>query len=316
MKIKHLLGALFCGTFLLTACSEDEDPVIHNDSPTEVTVPKRVQDAFHALYQDVKEVKWETLGDYHVARFNGHITRGDDDYTCSVWFTKDGKHCQSSEKVTFDQLPAMVQEGFIFYKTQYYPDWKIKKCEEVLREGMGVTYVIKIKKGKQKREISLSPYGDILKDVAKGENDDCDDTYPVEIPEGIYKALQRLFPDTFQCLTLLEIEYDDDEIELDVLDGKRHKEIKLTLQYGWISTEYEVTMEEALYMLDEQVAQKLIKMAERVGIDLLDPAIQRAIEIEVKEHAKKGTTFEIEIELGDLELEIEIDQHGNISIDD
>lgn len=315
MKFKYLLGALLCSSLLFTACSDDDDSMNNNGSQHETTVPQNVQDAFHKLYKDVKDVKWETKGDFHVARFNGSITRSDDDYTSSAWFTKDGRHCQSDEEIQYDQLPAMVKEGFVFYKELNYPDWKIDDCELVLREGMGMIYVIEIEKGNKEREISLSEYGDILKDVADDDDDD-HDIYPIVIPENVRLALQQLFPETFESIILLEVEFDDDEIELDVLDGRRHKEIKLTPQYGWISTEYEVTMEEALTMLDQKVANKLIGMAKLAGIDILDPTIQKAIEIEVKEHVTKGTTFEIEIELGELELELKIDQNGNITFDD
>ena len=307
MKISKLFYAFFLGALSLTSCSDDDDVVVN-----EQNVPSNVLQSFNQLYKGVSDVKWDKVNDYHVARFNGTTLSRATGYTTSAWFTEDGKQHQADQDIEFNQLPSVVKDAFNAYKEKMYADWTLDDCEVVIRDGMSLIYVIEIEKGDLEREISISEMGDVLKDVL----DDDDDILPVLIPEELKTALQKLFPETFDSISFLELEIDDDEIEADILESGRHKEIEFDAQYNWVSTEYDVTMEEAMGLLQPEVLQQLMAMAEKVGINLLDPEVQKGIEIEVKEHVTKGLTFEIEIEFGELELEVEIDQNGNIKIDD
>ena len=317
MKIKNLLLAFACSAFLFSACSDDDDPIVNNDPATQ-NVPQKVQDEFHKLYRNAKDVKWENINDYHVARFNGSITRGSE-YSSSAWFTKDGRHCQAEEEIAFNQLPAMVQEGFKMYKEVKYPTWTIDECEIVHRAGMGVIYVIEIEKGELEREISLSEYGDILKDVSGDDDDDLEDILPIIIPEDLKEALELLFPEHFDKVSIVEIDFEDKEVTVDVLVGTEHREIKFDLDFKWISTEYEAALKDFLEMLDQEFQEtknKLIALAEQFKINIYDPQIQKHIEIEVEEHYQRGKSYSIEIKLGKLEIEFHIDRLGNITVEE
>ena len=307
MKISKLFYAFFMGALFFTSCSNDDDVIVN-----EQNVPTNVLQSFNQLYKGVTDVKWDKVKEYHVARFNGKDLSRAVGYTTSAWFTVDGKQHQADQDIEFNQLPTVVKFAFNAYKEKIYADWTLDDCEVVVREGMSLIYVIEIEKGDLEREISISESGDILKDVL----DDDDDILPILIPDDLKDALRKLFPETFDSITFLELEVDDDEIEVDIMEGGRHKEVEFDAHYNWLSTEYDVTMEEAMELLNPEVLQKLIAMAEKFGINLLDPYVQKGIEIEVKEHVTKGFTLEIEIEFGDLELEVEIDQDGNIKIDD
>ena len=69
-------------------------------------------------------------------------------------------------------------------------------------------------------------------------------------------------------------------------------------------------------MLPADVLQKLLALASQFHIDLYDSLIQQCIEIEITEHVTKGWFMELEIEIGDLEIEIKIDKEGNIELED
>ena len=318
MKIKNLLLAFACGAFLFSSCSDDGNIII-NDDQEALNVPQNVKDEFHKLYKNAKDVKWENVSNYHVARFNGSISRGNDAYSSSAWFTKEGKHCQSEQEIAFDQLPAMVQEGFTMYKEVKYPNWTIDECEIVDRVGMGVIFVIEIEKGDKEREISLSEYGDILKDVSGDDDDDFEDILPIIIPEDLEEALKLLFPEHFDSVSIVEIDFENNEITVDVLVGTEHREIKFDSHFQWISTEYEAKMKEFLEMLGqefEETRDHLIALAEKYKVDIFDPLVQKHIEIEVEEHYQRGKTYSIEIKLGKLEIEFRIDRFGKIIIEE
>ena len=310
MKMSKLLMMLLCGALFLSSCSDDDDEI----NVSEKNVPTAVLKSFQKQYKNVGDVKWEQKNQYHVARFNGGTLGRAVGYTTSAWFTEDGTQHQADQDIDFNALPSVVKDALAAYMQQFYADWKVDDCEVVVRNGMSLIYVIEIEKGDLEREISISELGDVLKDVL--DDDDDDDILPVLIPEELKAALRSLFPETFDAISFLELEIDDDEIEVDIMESGRHKEVEFDAQYNWVSTEYDVTMEEAMQMLAPEVLQKLLGMAKLAGIDLLDPEVQKGIEIEVKDHVTKGLTFEIEIEFGDLELEVKIDQNGNIKIDD
>ena len=312
MNFKHLFLAATCGLLSFTACDDDDfedifDDVINKD------VPENVLKSFKEAYGDIKDVHWNKKDIYFVARFNGSNITKANTYTTSAWYTNDGKHCQVDQDIHFDQLPETVKIGFDLYMNKFYPDWKVDDCEVVSRYGMGLIYVIEIEKGKLERELSFSENGDLLKDVL--DDDDDDDIFPIIIPEGLDEVLAKLFP-LIDDLSILEIEFDDDEIEVDILAGMRHKEVKFTPNLGWVSTEYDITMDEAMAMMDPVVMKGLIDLAASAGIDITNPEIQKHIEIEVTEHVTKGIYFEVEIEIGGKELEIKIDKDGKITIED
>lgn len=312
MKLKYVLIAIVCSVITLTACSDDE-----KDIPTVCpgsSVPENVVKSFVQIYGDVKDVQWQFVNNYHVANFNGAPLTKSDSYTTSAWFTPEGKHCQVDQDILFKHLPEAVKKGFDQYAKKFYPDWKVDECEVVSRTDMGLIYVIEIEKGEQERELSFSENGDFLKDVLD-DDDENDFIFPIVVPNDLKEAVMALFPES-KDLSILEIEVDDDEIEVDVLEGTRHKEVTFSKSMKWISTEYKVTMNEASSLMNPAVMKKLITMASAAGIDITDPFVQQKMEIEVIEHALKGTYFEVEIEIGNKELEVIIDKDGNITFDD
>ena len=290
-------------SFSLVSCSDDDEPGDGN-------VPQSVLNAFNAKYPGVTDVKWDVVQGYRVARFNKPSRATVDAYSNSAWFTIEGAFCQEDEDIDYKDLPEVVKAGFEKYKQTFYPtDWVIDDCEVLERQGMGRIYVIEIENGDLEREISVSEMGDILKDVL--DDDDDDDILPVIIPDEIYAALEKVFPKTHSTLTILELEIDDDEIEIDVIEDGRHKEVELNALYELVSIEYEVSVEEASKLMKEDVFLRLVEMAKQAGFDIFDEAIQKNIEIEVKQ-SKEGFAFEIEIEVnGKDEFEIEIDENGN-----
>ena len=313
MKIKNIFLPTLLGICMLSSCSDDDTLDETNGVPS--NVPSNVQQAFNDRFPNVKEVQWDVVKDYHVARFNAPIKGRStaNSFTTNAWFTQEGQYCQADEDIEFANLPMAVQDAFNLYKETMYPDWEIDDCELVIREGMSPIFVIEIEKGDLEREISVSEFGDILKDVL--DDDDEDEILPILIPEKINTVLQEIFPETFEELSILELEIDDDEIEIDVIESGKHKEIELDAQYNLVSIEYEVSFVEAQQLMNEEVFLKLVELAQLAGIDILDENIQKDIEIEVKE-TSEGYKFEVEIELGDAEFEVEIDENGNIKMKD
>ena len=298
-----------CGTMMFSACSDDDDD---KGGGSDKNVPQNVLKTFAADFGDVKNVQWEQKSNYYVARFNAAPIRAVAmKYNTSAWYDAAGKRCQVEQDVDAGDIPVAVKTAYEAYKKQCYPDWIFDECEVLDRAGMGLVYVIEIEKGEQERELTFSPAGDLLKDVLD-EDDDEDDLWPVEIPEGVKTVLDSLFPGN----TLLELEIEKDGLEADILDKGRHKEVKLDRAYNWVSTEYDVTMAEAIDMIDAEVLGQLKEMASQAEIDIMDPETQKEIEVEVVEDAVEGLYFKIELDYQGNEVDVIVDKEGNIRLGD
>lgn len=314
MKLKNLILAFACCALVFTACSDDDDnKVIPSD------VPEAVLKAFENKYGDIKDVKWEKKNNYNVARFQtGAITKAGNSYTTSAWYDDNGSEKQVNQDIPFANLPEAVKTAFDAYQKKMYADWKADDDVDVVsRLDMGLIYIIEIEKGKEERELSFSPDGTLLKDVL--DTDDDDEILPVIVSDEIKKKIAELFPNS-KSVVILEIDTDDDdnETEIDILDDGIHKEVKLDAKGNWISTEFDTTLPEAMEImntLNPAILAKLVAMAEQAGIDLTKPEIIRNTEVTVVDHATKGMYFEVEIEIGDNDLEVIIDKDGNISFD-
>lgn len=314
MKLKNLILAFACCALVFTACSDDDDnKVIPSD------VPEAVLKAFENKYGDIKDVKWEKKNNYNVARFQtGAITKAGNSYTTSAWYDDNGSEKQVNQDIPFANLPEAVKTAFDAYQKKMYADWKADDDVDVVsRLDMGLIYIIEIEKGKEERELSFSPDGVLLKDVL--DTDDDDEILPVIVSDEIKKKIAELFPNS-KSVVILKIDTDDDdnETEIDILDDGIHKEVKLDAKGNWISTEFETTLPKAMEImntLNPAILAKLIAMAGQAGIDLTNPDIIRNTEVTVVDHATKGMYFEVEIEIGDNDLEVIIDKDGNISFD-
>ena len=314
MKLKNLILAFACCALVFTACSDDDDnKVIPSD------VPEAVLKAFENKYGDIKDVKWEKKNNYNVARFQtSAITKAGNSYTTSAWYDDNGSEKQVNQDIPFANLPEAVKTAFDAYQKKMYADWKADDDVDVVsRLDMGLIYIIEIEKGKEERELSFSPDGVLLKDVL--DTDDDDEILPVIVSDEIKKKIAELFPNS-KSVVILEIDADDDdnETEIDILDDGIHKEVKLDAKGNWISTEFETTLPEAMEImnaLNPAILAKLVAMAGQAGIDLTKPEIIRNMEVTVVDHVTKGMYFEVEIEIGDNDLEVIIDKDGNISFD-
>lgn len=317
MKLTKFVLALACFALVFTACGDDDDDKV---IPPEVSdVPEVVLKAFESKYANATDVKWEKKNDYHVARFNSAtiITKAaltTQGYATSVWFSNDGSEKQADQDVPFTSLPEAVKTSFDAIKAKQYADWKTDdEADVVSRPDMGLIYIIEIEKDDKERELTFSSDGILIKDAE--DKDDDEDILPVIVSDNFKTLLAGLFPDS-KNLVILEIDTEDGETEIDVLDDGIHKEVKLDSKGEWISTEFDMTLPEAMALMqtvNPAILQKLVAMAGMAGVDLTNPAIIQNTEVTAVQHATRGMYFEVEIEFGGLEMELIIDKDGNIT---
>ncbi|HZE86447.1 MAG TPA: PepSY-like domain-containing protein [Puia sp.] len=106
-------------------------------------IPSKVDNAFHARYSKVSDVKWSHgLGDYKASFYMG-------DYQYKAKFDKQGNWKESEKIIGKDRLPVMVKNSF---KRSKYGEWNVKSSYEKYTPNEKPKYHITAAKGDFKRK--------------------------------------------------------------------------------------------------------------------------------------------------------------------
>jgi len=120
-------------------------------------VPASVTDAFKSRYPHAENVAWKDKLTNFTATFNLNNTE------MTAEFSNKGEWRNSEAKITYDALPASVQDGF---KKSKYADWKTGSVTEIQRMGKGVQYRVYVEKSEpfQKKFLYFDGNGKLTRD--------------------------------------------------------------------------------------------------------------------------------------------------------
>lgn len=142
---KYLIATL--GMFLVMICGKANAQFVE--------VPTVVIKAFDQKFPDAKEVNWQ----HNIGKPEVKFKNDNKDYWAR--FTNKGVWETSEIKITMEELPAEVQDGF--HKSKY-TDWPVKEVKKVEKPD-GVTYKIGLSKGSlNSKTLIFSDKGKLLKD--------------------------------------------------------------------------------------------------------------------------------------------------------
>lgn len=163
-----------------------------------------------------------------VARFNDGGVRS------QAWFFKNGDWRMSEKDITYAQLPVAIQGAF---EASEYAAWKIDDVELLSREGMESVYVIEVEKGNEEYELYYSEDGVLFRAVLDTDkDDDRDDLLPEDLPQVVTDFVQKNFPNAI----IVEAEFEDGLLEVDVIDGLEALEVTFDKANAWVMTKREV----------------------------------------------------------------------------
>lgn len=275
MKTKlFLLGALLCGTVAFTACNDDDDHYTPGD---------KVVNEFNTKYPQAKNVTWETKAGYNVADFF------DGDYETEAWFNEQGLWVMTETDIPYAALPAAVKQSF---ETSLYKDWRVDDVDKLERSDTdGPVYVIEVEQGETDVDLYYSETGVLIKEIKDQDNEE--GYQPVTIPEELVSFINTQYPGAL----ILEFEREKNSVEIDILDGKIHKEVTFALTNEWLKTEWEVR-----YMN--------LPPAVRVAVDNAYAGYEIDDDADYVE-TPAGNYYLIEVERNDQEKKVKFDAEGN-----
>lgn len=249
-----------------------------------------------ARYPDATNVKWVSKNGYTVAKFNRLATRSANlEYDYSVWFNGTGTWCMTESEVTYEALPEAVKTAF---EASEYAAWKIDDIDKLERAGMETFYVIEAetKSGNIEKEVDIYflETGAVIKVVL-----DVEDDYDYEdyLPADVQTVLKSLISQKYPGAVIMDTEYDDGEIEVEIVHEWRGKDVYFSKDNVWLRTEWDVRKSE----LPSAVMNQL-------NVSYPSWKIDDAEYVETP----SGAWFVIELEKGEDEVEIKLSADGVI----
>lgn len=278
MKLKFLLLAVILGSLSLFACSDDDD----------YTPDQTVKEAFEAKYPTATRVSWEKKGIYRIAEFwlnNQEI---------HAWFDNHGEwYMSKTELKTLSALPEEVRKAF---EKSDYADWKIDDVDQMERPGSETIYIIEVEQGKQEIDLYYSQEGILIKTVIDDDSNP-EDHLTNTLPDSVKDFITRNYPGA----RIVEYEIEKGNLEVDIIDTNKSKEIVFDLKNNWLYTKYEVYRQEVPENVMNTLSTSQYKDYRIDDIDCYE-----------NKKPKTPSYYRFELKSGNTEIKINIDIDGNI----
>ena len=297
------LSILFALAALVSCSDKDDNPLAE--------INTQLHDAFNSKYPNAVNVVWGVRSDYHVADFKNPV-EGNSLVDCEAWFSQQGEWHMTESDIPYEELPEPVRVAF---EASEYADWFIEDIDKVEREGTATLYVIELEARDGMRTETDLYYledGTLVKNTLKEDNsggdnanggdnnggdnngDNADDYTPEAPKGGVEEFIMTNYPDA----RILDYEYDDGRIEVEILDGKIVRELYFDADENWLRTITELTPNS----LPQAVVDALIANG------------YQSWHIDEVEHILEPTRefYEVELEQGERERTLRITPEGEL----
>lgn len=263
-----------CGTVAFTACNDDDNPY---------TPGEKVIKEFYAMYPQARNISWNAKTGYNVADFL------DGDYQTEAWFTGQGTWVMTETDIPYAALPTAVKQHF---EGSLYKDWRVDDVDKLERRDTDAPlYIIEVEQGQTDVDLYYSETGTFIKEVKDRDNEES--YQPVTLPDGLVSFIKTKYPGAL----ILESDREKNWIEIDILDGKIHKEVTFSLSGEWLQTEWEVRYADLPEVVRKAIGQLYAGYETDDDCDYVE--------------TPEGDYYLIEVERNDKELKVKFDTQGN-----
>lgn len=282
MKLKSifLIGSLACAALVATSCDDDDDNKWYptpGGGENEVLTKN-----FTQRYPDARNVEWEWEQGYYVADFN------DGRHEVEAWFDERGEWTMSETDIRYEELPAEVRTAF---EQGPYGTWRVDDVDLWEQANRSVIYILDVERGEQDINLHYSEYGDLINEGQGGQTGR--PTPPTQTYDNLLGFIENRYPDA----RILEIDKDDQYIEVDILDGRTHKEVVFDREEQWFYTSWEIFQRDV-----PQIVMDALNV---------DYATYRIDDVDCVEYGE-GLYYAFELERGERDLVVVIDSLGVI----
>ena len=220
MNKKLFLMTVAVFSFTFYSCDDDDN----------LSVTSEYETVFKSMYPNAERVSWEKERDSFVADF----WRNDMNSEAEAWFNNLAEWQMTVTEIRYEALPQAVKDGF---QSSEYSQWRIEDTDMVERDKMETIYVIEVEKDNQEYDLYYTADGTLVKAVPDTNGDNNPSHY---IPGEISDTISKFITDKYPGAKITEIEKDKNMIEVDIRDGKKHRELLFTNEGKWKYTKTEV----------------------------------------------------------------------------
>lgn len=271
-----ILASALASVALFTACDDDDNIRFNN-------IPSETINSFGQLYPNASRVEWDIEMNYFVADFN------DGKHEVEAWFDQTGTWVMSETDITYNELPTAVSDSF---ESSIYGSWRVDDVDLVEQAGRGDIYIIDAEQGEQEITLHYSENGDLINEVPNGNQNT--PIQPTPSPDTITSFIQERYPNA----TILEIDTDRQQTEVDILDNRIHKEVIFDAQDQWLYTEWEIRQTEV-----PAIVMNALNASEYANYRIDDiHCVERA----------DGLYYAFDLELGNRDYIATFDAEGNL----
>lgn len=281
MKQKTLLLLLALLSVSFMSCSDDDDDANWNIVPTEV------RNSFTEMYPNASRTEWEDKGGYKVAEFIHNGMEAD------AWFDATGTWFMTETDLPFNSLPQAVRNAFA---ASEYSTWRVDDVDMLERRGLEVVYIIEVELQNNEFDLYYSAEGILVKAVPDTNNGYESHLPQQPTPTGIETLINERYPQA----RIVDIEWEAGRIEVDIIHDQRGKEVVFDTNYQWLYTSWDVRVSS----LPQSVAN-IVNNPQYTGYYIDDADFVET---------PTGSYYLLELERGNSEINIRVDESGNILI--
>lgn len=258
-----------------------------SDDDNSAKVPSAVRSAFDRMYPAATHVSWKGRNPYVLADFR------DGADVCQAWYDAAGAWFMTKTEMTYGALPQAVRTAF---EASDYASWEVDDVDRLQRNGLETVYVIEVESGPMDYDLFYTEDGVLLRAVADPDDDEYEGLLPADLPQAVKEFIERRYPGA----RILESEFEDGELEVEIVDGRTPREVYFDADDVWIRTKTEVTASEVPEAAMQAVRTSQYGGWEIDGIDHFDSAV------------REWYRFELDDPLSDREVELSVLPDGTI----
>ena len=220
MNKKLFLMTLAILSLTFYSCNDDDD---------NLNVTSEYETIFKSMYPNAERVSWEKEREYFVADF----WRNDMNAEAEAWFDNLAEWKITVTEISYEAFPQAVKDGF---QSSEYSQWRIEDTDMIERNEMETVYVIEVEQNNLEYDLYFTADGTLVKAIPDNDND-----HSHYIPGEISVTISKFITDKYPGAKITETEKDNNMIEVDILDGKTHRELLFTNEGEWKYTKTEVS---------------------------------------------------------------------------
>lgn len=226
---------------ILNSCDSD-DNVSQDRSEYPDYVSRETFEALYHLYPGAQNVEWNMKGDYRIAKFSLPVSRATEMYNNKAWFDNKGNWYMTQSEMLFDLLPDPVKKTF---NTSEYAEWHVTDVDQLLRGKTDIIYIVEVESNQNGRKVEMDLYysedGVLVKKVLDMDDDyDYNDYILSQPTEKINGFIKQRYPGA----RIIEIDKENGMTEIEIIDGKKCRELLFDSSDKWIHTKTEMLYDE------------------------------------------------------------------------